>query len=174
MHAKRALAQALLLMLAASSAQAGPIRCADDGDGGGACVWGRAEAFDADTIQLRGLRIQVLGVAAPGPRDLCATRDGKSEFACARPARKRMAELVAKGVACDILDVSGGILFGRCRGAEGDVGRLLVAAGVARAAKDGPYEAEQAAALAAGRGLWADSLSSPKEWESARRKAARD
>lgn len=174
MHATRAPIHVLLLLLAASSAQAGPIRCGDDGEGGGACVWGRAEGFDADSVQVRGLRVQLLGVAAPGPRDLCGERAGKGEFACVRPARKRMAELVAKGVACDVFDVAGGTLYGRCKGADGDLARHLVAAGVVRAAKDGPYEAEQAAALAAGKGLWAADIQPPKDWETVRRKNARD
>lgn len=139
----------------------GPIRCADDGDGG-ACVWGRAEGFEADAVQVRGLRIQLMGVAAPNQRDLCTNRTAKDEFPCARPARKRVAELVAKGIACDLYDVSGDTLYGRCRVAEGDLGRLLVGSGVVRSVKDGPYEAEQAAALAARKGLWGWTSSRPK------------
>ena len=177
MHAIRALILPFLLSLVASTAQAGPVRCTEE-DGGGACVWGRAEGFEADAVQVRGLKVQLIGIAAPGYRDLCGSTTGKGEFACARPARKRMAELLAKGVACDLYDVSGGTLFGRCRVAEGDLGRLLVASGVARATKDGPYEADQAAALAARTGLWSADVRPPKdwakEWETQRRKAERD
>jgi endonuclease YncB( thermonuclease family) len=120
-------------------------------------------------VQVRGLRLQLIGIHAPGPRDLCAVR-GKGEFSCARSARKRMGELVGKGVACDIVDVGGDTLHGRCRVAEGDLSRLLVAAGVARAVKDGPFEPDQAAALSAQRGLWGADIILPKEWETVRRR----
>lgn len=163
----------LLAATLAPSAQAGPLRCPEDADGG-ACVWGRAEGFEAGAVQVRGLRVQLMGIATPSHRDLCANKTAKDEFDCARLARKRMAELVAKGVACDVMDVAGDTLYGRCRVAEGDLARLLVASGVARAAKDGPYEPDQAAALVARKGLWAAEIIPPKEWETARRKAERD
>ncbi|MCR6631191.1 MAG: nuclease [Magnetospirillum sp.] len=173
MHAFRSAIPLLFALCLGMSAQAAPIRCADDGDGG-ACVWGRAEGFEADAVQVRGLRIQLMGVAAPNQRDLCTNRTAKDEFPCARPARKRVAELVAKGIACDLYDVSGDTLYGRCRVAEGDLGRLLVGSGVVRSVKDGPYEAEQAAALAARKGLWGLDIIPPKDWESLRRKAEKD
>lgn len=174
MHAIRVLVALIPLSLAALSAAAGPLRCAEDGDGG-ACVWGRTEGFEADAVQLRGLRVQLMGVSAPNHRDLCTNRTAKDDFPCTRPARKRMAELVGKGVACELFDVAGDTLYGRCKSADGaDLARALVAAGVVRAAKDGPYEADQAAALAAHKGLWALDIIPPKDWESLRRKAERD
>lgn len=162
----------VFLLLGPASAAAGPIRCGDDGEGG-ACVWGRAEGFDGAAVQVRGLRIQVMGIAVPARRDLCANKGTREEFDCARPARRRMAELLGRGVACDILEVAGDRLLGRCRVADGDLGRLLVAAGTARAAKDGPYEGDQAAALAAHKGLWAADTVLPREWEAVRRKGDR-
>jgi endonuclease YncB( thermonuclease family) len=161
---------ALITLLFATQAFAGPIRCSDDGEGG-ACVWGRAEGFDGATLQVRGLKVHLVGIQAPSRRDLCANRTSKEEFDCARPARKRMGELLSKGVACDILDVSADKLHGRCRVTDGDLGRLLVAAGTAKAAKDGPYEPDQAAALAAHKGLWATELVLPKDWDAVRKKA---
>jgi endonuclease YncB( thermonuclease family) len=145
-------------------------RCAEDAEGG-ACVWGKAEGFDAGALQVRGLHIALAGITAPGRKDLCGARAAKDEFDCARPARKRMGELVAKGVACEILDVASGQLWGRCRVAEGDLGRLLVSAGLARAAKDGPYAEAQKQAVTAKRGLWAADMVLPRDWEAARRKA---
>lgn len=162
------LALSILVALAGTAAQAAPVRCGDDGEGG-ACVWGRAEGYDGATLQVRGLRVTLLGVTVPSRRDLCAHK-GKDAFDCGRPARKRMGELVAKGVACDILDVGGDRLLGRCRVAEGDLGRLLVAAGAARAAKDGPYEPDQAAAIAGQRGLWHPDTVLPRDWDAIRRK----
>lgn len=173
MHSFRALILLSLVWLVPAAADAGPLRCAEDGEGG-ACVWGRAEGFEADAIQLRGLRIQLIGISAPGPRDLCGDRARKEEFPCNRPGRKRVAELVAKGVACDLFDVAGGTLYGRCKGADGDIARQLVNAGVARAIKDGPYEAEQAAAMAAHKGLWGQDMVPPKDWEALRRRAEKD
>lgn len=168
----RAYIPAILACLTLSApAAAGPIRCSDDGEGG-ACVWGKAEGFDGGALQVRGLKIHLLGITAPTRKELCGTRSGRDDFDCGRPTRKRMAELLAKGVACDILDVTADRLHGRCRVADGDLGRLLVAAGVARAAKDGPYEGEQAAALAAHKGLWAQDVVLPRDWENVRKKGA--
>lgn len=172
MHVFRLLIPAFIALWANTSA-AGPLRCAEEGDGG-ACVWGRADGFEADSVQIRGLRVHLVGIAAPGPRDLCSNHTSKTEFPCNRPARKRMGELIAKGVACDLFDVAGDNLYGRCRVAEGDLARLLVASGVVRAVKDSPYDADQAAALSAHRGLWATDISPPKDWENLRRKAERE
>lgn len=82
-----------------------------------------------------------------------------------------MGEVLSKGVACEIVDVASGQLWGRCKVAEGDLGRLLVAGGLARAAKDGPYAEAQKQAIAARRGLWAADMVLPRDWEAARRKA---
>lgn len=178
MHAIRATNAAILLLLAPALAapalaQTAPPRCAES-DGGGACVWGRAEGVEAGAIQVRGLRIQLMGIAAPSSRDLCGGKAAKDDFACAAPARKRMAELVAKGVACEVHGVAGDTLYGRCKGGDGDLARQLVAAGLVRAAKDGPYDGDQAAALAARKGLWAADVILPKEWETLRRRAEKD
>lgn len=159
----------IVLLVLAAPAWAGPVRCADDGEGG-ACVWGRAEAYDGGAVQVRGLRIQLQGITVPTRRDLCA-KAGVEEFDCSRPARKRMGELLARGIACDIADAAAGHLIGRCRVAEGDLGRLLVTAGVARAAKDGPYDEAQGQAQAQKKGLWSADITPPRDWETARRKS---
>ncbi|HLO75069.1 MAG TPA: thermonuclease family protein [Magnetospirillum sp.] len=163
----------LIAVLFAAAAQAAPLRCAEDGDGG-ACVWGRAEGFDGESVQVRGLRVQLMGIAAPSHRDLCANKTTKEDFPCNRPARKRMAELTAKGVACELFDVAGDTLYGRCKGGDGDLARQLVASGVVRATKDSPYDSEQTAAVAAHRGLWAAEITPPKDWETVRRKAEKE
>jgi endonuclease YncB( thermonuclease family) len=159
---------ALFVFLITLPAWAGSIRCTDDGEGG-ACIWGRVEGFDGASVQIRGIRVHLAGIGVPARRDLCKSRT--ETFDCARPARKRMADLLAKGVACDVLDVAGDKLYGRCHVADGDLGRLLVAAGTAKAAKDGPYEPDQQAALSARRGLWAADMILPKDWETVRKKA---
>ncbi|MBX9633709.1 MAG: nuclease [Magnetospirillum sp.] len=173
MRAKYPLALFVLAAFCASPAWAAPLRCSEDPEGG-ACIWGKVEGFEAGAVQLRGLRIQLLGIQAPTHRDLCTNKTAKDEFICSRPASKRMGELVAKGVSCDIMDAAGDTLYGRCRIAEGDLARLLVSAGLLRAAKDGPYETDQAAALTARRGLWATDIIPPKDWEAARRRSERD
>ncbi|KIL99330.1 hypothetical protein CCC_03548 [Paramagnetospirillum magnetotacticum MS-1] len=155
---------------AAPAPAAAPLRCAEDAEGG-ACVWGRVEGFDAGAVQVRGLHVALAGITAPGRKDLCGAKSSKDEFDCARPARKRMGELVAKGVACEILDVASGQVWGRCKVADGDLGRLMVSAGLARAAKDGPYAEAQKQAVTAKRGLWAADMVLPRDWENARRKA---
>ncbi|CDL01081.1 exported protein of unknown function [Magnetospirillum gryphiswaldense MSR-1 v2] len=91
------------LVLLALPAHAAPIRCGDDGEGG-ACVWGRVEGYDGGSVQIRGLTVHVAGIVVPPRRDLCQNKTTKSTFDCAKPARKRMGELLSKGVACDILE----------------------------------------------------------------------
>ncbi|WP_291723616.1 nuclease [Magnetospirillum sp. 64-120] len=157
------------VLLAAQPALSAPIRCSDDGEGG-ACVWGRVEGYDGSSVQIRGLTIQLAGIVVPPRRDLCQDKAAKTSFDCAKPARKRMGELLSKGVACDILDVAGGVIWGRCTVADGDLGAALVVSGVAKAAKDSPYDTEQAAALAAKKGLWAAGTVIPKDWENIRKK----
>ncbi|WP_245651034.1 thermonuclease family protein [Paramagnetospirillum marisnigri] len=147
-----------------------PPKCPEDGEGG-ACVWGKVEGFDGGSVQLRGLHVALVGVTAPARKDLCASKAAKEEFDCARPARKRMAEMVAKGVACEIVDAASGFLWGRCRNSDGDLGRQLIQAGLARAAKDGPYADAQKQAVQGKKGLWAADMILPRDWEAARRKA---
>jgi endonuclease YncB( thermonuclease family) len=171
MYAIAMIFAALWLSVSAQAAPPTPSlpRCAEDGEGG-ACVWGKVEGFDAGAVQIRGLHVTLAGITVPTRKDLCASKSAKEEFDCARPVRKRMAELVAKGVACEILDVGSGQLWGRCRSAEGDLGRLLVQAGLARAAKDGPYEEAQKQAVLGKKGLWSADMVLPRDWETARRK----
>jgi len=145
-------------------------RCAEDSDGA-ACVWGRAEGFDAGSVQLHGLSIELVGITVPGHKDLCGSKSTREEFDCARPTRKKMAELIRGGLACEIFDVSGGQLWGRCHTPDGDLGRLLILAGLARAAKDGPYEEPQLQAINAKRGLWANDIILPRDWDAAKRRA---
>jgi len=145
-------------------------RCAEDSEGA-ACVWGRVEGFDAGSVQIHGLPIELVGITVPGRKDLCGNRTSRDEFDCARPTRKKMADLVRGGVACEIVDVASGQLWGRCHTPDGDLGRLLILAGVARAAKDGPYEEPQLQAITAKRGLWATDIILPRDWEAAKRKA---
>lgn len=150
------------------------MRCLEDGDGG-ACLWGKVEAYDGFGVQIRGHRLQLMGIVEPRHRDLCVNKTSREEFDCARLARKRMGELLARGgVACDILDVAGDRLVGRCRVAEGDLARLLVGSGVVRAAKDGLYEAEQVSAVTQQKGLWAADILPPHDWEIARKKGEKD
>jgi endonuclease YncB( thermonuclease family) len=158
----------LALALVQSAYAANPPRCPEDGDGG-ACVWGRAEGWDGGGVQVRGLRINFIGITAPSRKDLCA--DKREEFDCARPARKKVAELVAKGpVACEIMDVASGELRGKCRSEAGDMGRILVEAGLARAAKEGPYDDAQGVAITKKLGLWAPDIVLPRDWDRVRSK----
>ncbi|CAA7616826.1 thermonuclease family protein [Magnetospirillum sp. SS-4] len=161
------------LALVPSPVLAAPMRCPEDAEGG-ACVWGRVEGFDGATLQIRGLSIALAGVVAPSRKDICANRSTREEFACGRPARKRMAELVAKGIACDIVEVESGQLWGRCRGPDGDVARLLIQAGVVKASKDGLFEDAQKQAVKARKGLWAAEIILPRDWEAVRRKNSDD
>ncbi|MBY0430103.1 MAG: thermonuclease family protein [Rhodospirillales bacterium] len=143
-------------------------RCAEEADSA-ACVWGRVEAVEGGALTVRGLPVTLAGIHAPSRRDVCASRSTGRTFDCARPARKRMTELTAKGVTCDIVDVAGGALIGQCRVAEGDLALLLVQSGVVRG-RDPIYEEANAAARTAHKGLWDPDVLAPRDWQAGRGK----
>jgi endonuclease YncB( thermonuclease family) len=125
-------------------------------------VTGSAEAIDGDSLRLAGREIRLEGIDAPEYRQTCR-KDGV-ETPCGRIARDRLVALLREGPLTCTID--GHDRFGRdlgvCRAGEIEINAALVREGAAVAF--GRYEAEEAEARAAGRGVWATQFQRPSEW----------
>jgi endonuclease YncB( thermonuclease family) len=103
------------------------------------------------------LHIRLPGVAAVGADEVCRDADGV-DWDCGRRALLGLrAALRLKPVVCPLpADARSGEVETTCLLlAGGEVGRLFVASGWARALADGPYVADETRARAEGRGIWA-------------------
>jgi endonuclease YncB( thermonuclease family) len=122
---------------------------------------GHALAIDGDTLFLSGERLRLIGIDAPELEQSC-DRDGHAA-PCGREARDALRAMLADPVTCRGLgrDVYGRRLV-RCSTAGGEIAPRLVAAGKALA--EGCCRAEEAAARAAGRGVWAGTFERPDQW----------
>ncbi|HWA17852.1 MAG TPA: thermonuclease family protein [Devosia sp.] len=124
---------------------------------------GRATATDGDSLRLSGERVRLLGIDAPEYDQVCGDRNG-ANWRCGEAARLLLAgELGERTTECETFgrDRYGRVLA-RCSAGQGDLGRTLVAAGLA--VTDGDYLVEQIAARTAGRGIWAGRFDLPSDW----------
>jgi len=127
----------------------------------GDSIAGKARAFAADVLIVRGTNIRLTGVVAPADAMTCPTDSG--EVNCSEVARDELEHLVAgRQVTCALgQKVGHGRYFGVCRLESGqDVAEALLRAGWLRAADDASaaYKAAEMAAAAAHLGLWANAL----------------
>lgn len=126
---------------------------------------GRAEVIDGDSLRLDGVELRLEGIDAPEYRQTC--RHGDRAEPCGRQARDALAALV--GHVPPVCAVASHDRYGRalahCRVGDVDVNRAMVERG--QAVAFGDYEAEEAAARAAGRGIWATRFERPADWRAA-------
>ena len=135
-------------------------------------IAGRASVIDGDTLEIRGTRIRLNGIDAPESRQTCSDGGG-SEYRCGQMAAFRLADKVgSRNLACEVLDRD---RYGRsvatCRLGETDVNGWMVASGWAIAYRQysRDYVDEEAAARAAGAGIWAGDFTPPWEWRGGQR-----
>lgn len=125
-------------------------------------------AIDGDTLLTKGERLRLEGIDAPELGQVCARPDG-IPYACGADARRALMDLVdgggweCSGTARDRYDR----LLVICRRDVDELGRLLVASGVAIA--DGRYLAEERMARQAGQGVWNGTFEQPADWRRARK-----
>jgi endonuclease YncB( thermonuclease family) len=131
--------------------------------GSGRDLAGAAEAIDGDSIRLLGEELRLDGIDAPEYRQTCRDRAG-GEVACGRQARRALAAMLALGnVNCMISRADRyGRGLARCRQGDAEINAALVRQG--HAVSYGAYQAEEAEAKAAGRGIWATSFERPESW----------
>jgi endonuclease YncB( thermonuclease family) len=121
-----------------------------------------ARAIDGDSLRLGGREIRLWGIDAPEMRQQC--RVGGKDQPCGRDARARLVQLLeAGGVTCNGLgEDRHGRLLAVCRAGRVDINRTLVEEGVAF--DYGGYPAEEAAARAQRRGVWAGDVERPRSF----------
>lgn len=127
---------------------------------------GMAIVHDGDTVTIGGERVRLKGIDAPEFDQTC--RRGGAEYRCGAAARDALRRLVSGGgVSCEgwRRDRYGRLLT-VCRRGGDDLNARLVAEGWAVAY--GAYEAQQHAARAARRGLWAGDFARPADWRAER------
>jgi len=126
---------------------------------------GAVIVHDGDTLTLSGERIRLKGIDAPEYNQSC-TRDGQN-YACGREALRALqrlvvrAEVICEGYERDRYER----LLARCMVDGEDIGRALVEAGWAMAYGD--YDAVEAEARRARRGIWAGGFDAPRDWRAA-------
>jgi endonuclease YncB( thermonuclease family) len=127
-----------------------PLPAAADG------ISGTAHAFRGDIVIVRGTKVLLFGLTPPGDAEQC------SGTPCADVAKANLdALLEGTPISCGFVrKVGHGTYQGRCQHPDGgDVGLALLRQGWARADADAPpeYQAAEAEAKAANRGLWANA-----------------
>jgi len=131
--------------------------------GAGRDLAGVAEAIDGDSLRLLGEELRLEGIDAPEYRQTCRDRAG-GEVACGRQARRALAAMLALGTTrCTISRADRyGRGLARCWQGDAEINAALVRQG--NAVSYGSYQAEEAEAKAAGRGIWATSFERPQDW----------
>jgi endonuclease YncB( thermonuclease family) len=125
-------------------------------------ITGSAEAVDGDSVRLNGEDLRLKGIDAPELFQTC--RVSGRETACGRDARAALRKLLSSGLATCIGDERDryGRLLVVCRVRGIDVNAAMVRDG--QAVSFGGYQAEEAEAKAAYRGLWAGEFERPRDW----------
>jgi len=129
---------------------------------------GRASVIDGDTIEIHGQRIRLEGIDAPESRQTCRDRMSGDEIRCGQKAAFGLSEMIgAQTVSC----VEAGRdryarMLAHCEVAGHDIGAAMVEAGWALAyvRYSREYEAQEAMARDAGKGIWQWDFTAPWEW----------
>lgn len=162
-RSRRAVAVAFALGLCAAALWSGLAEAQGDN------IVGRPRVIDGDTLDFAGTPVDLFGVDAPEAEQTCGT--AAEAWTCGLEARWAALNQVGRHwVTCVPRGRSaGGNLRAQCYLAgvgQHDLGAWLVAAGWALADREagGAYTAEEAAARAAGKGLWRGAFEAPWDW----------
>lgn len=123
-------------------------------------ISGAAHAFRGDIVIVRGTKVLLFGLTAPGDGEQCRLESGPAP--CPEAAKEKLAALVEDDpISCNFVrKVGHGSYQGRCQRSDGgDLGLMLLRQGWARAdAEASPeYRAAEAEARLERRGLWANA-----------------
>ena len=150
------------------------VRDAIGAERSGTTVSGPARVVDGDTLVVRGTRVRLHGVDAPESKQTCIA--GGQRWRCGREATRALVRRIGgRPVACEERDRDG---YGRavavCRVGGKDVNAWMAAEGWAFAYRkySQRYVAEEAAAKAAGRGIWRGEVVAPWDWRKGERLSA--
>lgn len=133
---------------------------------------GIVAVIDGDTLDVGGARVRLHGVDAPENAQSCGTGSG-AQWACGdwvtQEASLRFAGRKAR---CETVDIDRyERIVARCAVDGADIGETLVSEGLALAYVEysRAYEAQEAEARAARRGIWRGEVQAPWDWRRAKR-----
>lgn len=124
---------------------------------------GRAHVSDGDSVAIAGTRLRLVGIDAPELAQDCELR-GRA-YPCGVEAKTHLEALIAGWPLDCVWDRRDkyGRGLARCRAGSTDLGATMVRDGWAVAYLGG-FEAEEAEARRAGRGLWAGRFERPQDF----------
>jgi len=132
-----------------------------------------ARALDGDTIELAGRVIDLYGIDAPEPTQVCAR--GGQPWACGREAARVLDRLVrGRAVRCLALSAgAGAVPRGICKAGDFDLAAEMVNRGLAvlAPADANPYLANLREARAVGMGIYGGLYVEPRAWRAGTRLA---
>ena len=122
---------------------------------------GRARIVDGDTLAVGSTRIRLADIDAPERSQTCG--EAADPWPCGARAEAKLAELARGDVTCQPEDRDRwGRIVAMCLSGDADLGAAMVRDGLALST--GRYDAAQAEARAAGRGIWAGPFVAPAQW----------
>ena len=171
----RAALMAAATCLAMAGSIALPVGTGARADGhSGTGLTGPARVIDGDTIEVRGVRVRLFGIDAPETGQNCQA-SGQA-WPCGTVAARMLERRIAQRVVtCRERDRDRyGRIVAVCRAGNEDLNAWMTSHGWAlawrRYSRD--YEAEEAAAQRAGRGVWTGRFIPPWDWRKGERLAA--
>lgn len=139
---------------------------------GSSTITGPASVIDGDTITVSLQRIRLVGIDAPEANQLCGSPSGS--WPCGQAATAKMQEMVRRDPQVSCVPQTKdryGRTIATCFNSEGDLGRRLVAQGLAVAYRrySTAYVDEENAARQEKFGVWCDqcSFEEPEIWRRA-------
>ncbi len=134
-------------------------------------IEGSARAIDGDTLDFSGQRVRLHGIDAPERNQKCWL--GGTEWLCGQASSRALKNLIKGAVIkCSKMDRDRyGRIVGKCRLKGIDIGRTMVADGMALAFRkySSDYVAAENAAKAERIGIWKSDFMAPWHWRRGKR-----
>ena len=140
----------------------------------GQIMSGPAAVVDANTLDMTGSRVRLVGLDAPERKQTC-TRSGE-DWACGEEAARTVAAIIAEQAITCVVQGSdaSGLTLAACKVRNIDIGQELLRRGMAVVLDDAPpgYAEASGVAQSLQYGLWAGDFQQPSEWRTANSSAS--
>lgn len=141
----------------------------------GQIMSGPATVIDANTLDMTGSRVRLVGLDAPERKQSC-TRSGE-DWACGEEAARTLAAIVAEqAITCVAQGAdAAGRTLAVCKVRNIDIGQEMLRRGMAIVLDDAPPGYAEASGIAQSLqfGLWAGDFQQPSQWRAANPSASR-